>query len=114
MKENLKRYNIFSIAFIILGIALILYIFLAYSVLPLPGDDDILIPLGISFILYGIARFFFRTFIQNYGRRIFGVWLVVAGMYCWIQQLVILPGMFGFMGGIMLHIFGVVMIVVDF
>ncbi len=111
---NLKRYNTFSIAYIVLGIALILYIVLAYSVIPLPGDDDILVPLGISFIVYGIARFFLRTFIQNYGRRIFGIWLVVAGMYCWIRQLYILPGMLGFVGGLGLLILGVVMMVVDF
>ena len=52
---NLKRYNTFSIAYIVLGIALILYIVLDYSVIPLPGDDDTLVPLGISFIVYGIA-----------------------------------------------------------
>ncbi len=111
--EDIKKYNIRSIIIILIGILCMVWMFVGTSLnLPL-CDDDFYGPVGISLILFGIARIFFRTFVKSAGRRIFGVWLIIFGGYCYIRGIVFLPGIFGFLGGFIFVIIGIVFLMVD-
>ncbi|MBR1861542.1 MAG: hypothetical protein IJ796_06755 [Lachnospiraceae bacterium] len=113
MKE-IRNYNIRSIIIAGLGVLMILWVMIEQYIDVPKIDDDVFVPLGISMILFGLARFFFRTPMQSVGRKIFGVWLIVAGMYCFIRGIVFMPGLFGFVGAFILVIVGAIMWIVDF
>ena len=113
MKE-IRNYNIRSVIIASVGALMILWVMIEQYI-DIPNiDDDIFVPLGISLILFGVARIFFRTLMQSVGRRIFGVWLIVAGAYCFIRGITFMPGIFGFVGAFILVIVGAAMWIVDF
>ncbi|GEM_PF-6558584 len=112
--EDIRKYNIRSIIMILIGLLCIAWMFIGAN-LNLPySDDDFYGPIGVSIIIFGITRIFFRTLVKSVGRRVFGVWLIVFGAYCYIREIVFLPGIFGFLGGFIFVILGVVFIMVDF
>ena len=112
--NQLRKYNIISLGLLVLGVVLLVWMYVG-SELNLPYcEDDFLGPLGLSLILFGLGRLFFRTLMQGRGRQFFGIWLILFGMYCYISGVAILPGLFGFIGGFLLIVVGVLFLMVDF
>ena len=111
---DIRKYNLRSIIIMVVGVLMLLWMFIGSQFNMPYCDDELLGPLGISLIIFGIARIFFRTFVQSAGRRIFGVWLIVFGGYCYINGVTFLPGVFGFLGGFIFIILGIVFLIVDF
>ena len=112
--NQLRKYNIISLGLLVLGVVLLVWMYVGSELNLSYCEDDFLGPLGLSLILFGLGRLFFRTLMQSRGRQFFGIWLILFGMYCYISGVAILPGLFGFIGGFLLIVVGVLFLMVDF
>ena len=62
--EDIRKYNIRSIVIALIGILCIVWMFVGSSLNLSFCDDDFYGPVGVSLIIFGIARIFFRTFVN--------------------------------------------------
>ncbi len=110
--KDVRNYQIRSIWISAIGAVMIVLSFTVGYDIGL--DDDFWAPIGISMVIFGLARLFFRTMVKSVGRYVFGGWLILFGGYCFFRDIRFLPGMFGFLGGFLLIVLGIVFLMVDF
>lgn len=111
--EDIRKYNIRSIIIAVIGALMLIWMFVASKYNLGYCDDEFFGPLGLSLVIFGIVRIFFRTFMRSKGRRVFGIWLILFGGYCYFMGISFLPGIFGFLGGFVFIILGVLFLLLD-